>query len=176
MGNSARQSRSKLRIPTTITRLRTNNNTKLRDAKRKNNQEQNNRDNHNNNRSNTSRGKQMIKRIGTIITSVSMGAVAQILLKIGMNSVGQISIGLELINAVFNPYVFIGLITYFLSAMIWIMALSKTDVSYAYPFASLAYVIVTILGYLILNETINTTRIIGVSVIILGVYVVSKSK
>lgn len=118
----------------------------------------------------------MIKRIGTIITSVSMGAIAQILLKTGMNAVGQIKMGPELINAIFNPYVFIGLLTYFLSSMIWIMALSKTEVSYAYPFASLAYVIVTILGYLILNETINNTRIIGVSIIILGVYVVSKSK
>ena len=118
----------------------------------------------------------MIKKVSTIITSVTLGAIAQVLLKIGMNQVGQISLGLEIINAVFNPYVFMGLLTYFLSSMIWIMALSQTEVSYAYPFASLSYVIVTILGYLILNETITTLRIIGVSIIILGVYVVSKSK
>jgi len=56
------------------------------------------------------------------------------------------------------------------------MALSKIEVSYAYPFAALGYVVITFLSWLLLNEVITWLRIVGISVIITGVYVVSKSK
>lgn len=110
-----------------------------------------------------------------ILISITLGALAQIILKIGMTQYGQIGFGTGMILAVFHPLVFIGLTLYFISAMFWIIALSKTDVSYAYPFASLGYVIVALISWLFLNEQIKTLRIIGIAVIILGVYIVGKS-
>ena len=111
-----------------------------------------------------------------IIMSTLLSVTAQLILKTGMNDYGSISLGLDIIRAVFHPLVFVGLITYFFSAVLWIMVLSKVEVSYAYPFAALGYVIVTFLGWLLLNESVNALRIIGVIIIITGVYVVSKSK
>ncbi len=110
-----------------------------------------------------------------ILLSTSIGALAQITLKIGMTQYGPIGLGLGMILAVFHPIVFTGLALYFISAMFWIIALSKTEVSYAYPFASLGYAIVALLGWLFLNEQIKLLRIIGITVIILGVYIVGKS-
>lgn len=113
--------------------------------------------------------------LALIIISSTLGAIAQLSLKTGMNAYGKISFGPDMISAVFQPLVFLGLTIYFLSSVTWILALSKADVSFVYPFASLGYVIVTILSGTILNEQISTLRIIGVSVIILGVYVVGKT-
>ncbi len=114
--------------------------------------------------------------LALIITSVLLSVTAQLVLKTGMNAYGQINIGIDMILAVFHPLVLVGLITYFISAVLWIMALSKIEVSYAYPFAALGYVVITFLSWLLLNEVITWLRIVGISVIITGVYVVSKSK
>ena len=93
-----------------------------------------------------------------------------------MNTYGSIGFGLDIILAAFQPLVFIGLLTYFLSSLIWITVLRKVDVSYAYPFASLGYVIVGLLGWLFLQEQISPIRIFGIGIIISGVYIVGKSK
>lgn len=118
----------------------------------------------------------MKKQLIMILISVSMGAVAQLLLKIGMTAYGSIGFGIEMIIAVFQPIVFLGVITYFLSSLFWITILRKADVSYAYPFASLGYGIVAVLGYLFLGEQISIYRVLGIGVIISGVYLVGKSK
>jgi len=114
--------------------------------------------------------------VALILISTTLGALAQLLLKTGMNSYGPINFGIDMILAVFQPYVFIGLITYFISATSWIMVLSKAEVSYAYPFAALGYGIVALLGWAFLNETVSLLRIAGIGVIIFGVYIVGKSK
>jgi drug/metabolite transporter (DMT)-like permease len=118
----------------------------------------------------------MKKELGLILTSVFMGALAQLLLKTGMNAYGSIGFGIEIITALFQPFVFLGLLTYFLSSLFWIKVLRTVDVSYAYPFASLGYGIVALLGWLFLGEQINVFRVLGISVIISGVYLVGKSK
>jgi drug/metabolite transporter (DMT)-like permease len=105
-----------------------------------------------------------------------LGAIAQLLFKVGMNAYGSIGFGLEMIMALFQPLVFLGALTYFLSSLLWITVLRKVDVSWAYPFASLGYAIVALLGWLFLQEQISLLRILGIGVIISGVYVVGKSK
>ncbi len=110
-----------------------------------------------------------------ILISVILGSIAQLTLKSGMNQIGSINLNTEIIKALLNPLVITGLMIYAVSSITWVMILSKSEVSYAYPFASLGYVIVAILGWLVMNETINLLRIIGISVIITGVIIVSKS-
>ncbi len=116
------------------------------------------------------------KVLPLILISLTLGSIAQLFLKVGMSNFGSISNALTAFIAVFEPFVFLGLIIYFLSSITWIIAISKTDISYAYPFISLSYVIVAILGWLFLNEKISFLRIIGISIIMIGVYIISKSK
>ncbi len=115
-----------------------------------------------------------------ILISIVGGAVGQILLKAGMNNVGEITLSLKTIfNVIWrmltNPYVFIGLFIYVLSVIFWLAALSRVDLSYAYPFASLSYVIMFLASWFLLHETITPMRIFGTLVVGLGVFLISRS-
>lgn len=115
-----------------------------------------------------------------ILISVLGGAVGQILLKKGMNSIGEITLSLQnIVNVIWkmltNPYVFIGLVIYVLSVIFWLAALSRVELSYAYPFASLSYVIMFLASWLLLNETITPMRILGTLVVGIGVFLISRS-
>lgn len=115
-----------------------------------------------------------------ILISVLGGAAGQILLKKGMNNLGEVTLSLQnIINITWkmltNPYVFIGLFIYFLSVIFWLAALSRVELSYAYPFASFSYVIMILASWLLLNEAITPMRIIGSIVIGIGVFLISRS-
>jgi len=114
--------------------------------------------------------------LGLILLSIIIGSIAQILLKTGMNNYGKITPGIDMILAVFHPLVFTGLLMYFISATFWIIVLSKVEVSFAYPFGAINYVIVGFLSWLLLNESLNSLRLLGIGIIISGVYIISKSK
>ncbi len=96
-----------------------------------------------------------------LLGSISLGSFAQIVLRIG-----------SLNNLIF--LILCGLFMYFISALLWIKVLSKINVSIAYPFGSLGYVFSAFLGWLILGENLNFLRIIGMCVILIGVYLLSK--
>jgi drug/metabolite transporter (DMT)-like permease len=115
-----------------------------------------------------------------ILISVLGGAVGQILLKSGMNNIGEITLSLNTIFKVIfrmltNPYVFVGLFIYVFSVIFWLAALSRVDLSYAYPFASMSYVIMFLASWLLLHENITPMRIIGTLVVGLGVFLISRS-
>jgi drug/metabolite transporter (DMT)-like permease len=115
-----------------------------------------------------------------IIISVVGGAVGQILLKKGMNDLGEVTLSLQSMiqitwKMLTNPYVFIGLFIYFLSVIFWLAALSRVELSYAYPFASFSYIIMFLASWLLLNETITPMRILGTLVVGIGVFLISRS-
>ncbi len=115
-----------------------------------------------------------------IIAGVLLNTIAQIALKLGMRSIGYfdfslqniVPIGLKIVR---NPQIFLGLSCYVLSVVIWLLALSRVDVSYAYPMTSLGYIFTAILGFLMLGESLSPMRILGIVVILIGVYLVSRS-
>lgn len=115
-----------------------------------------------------------------IVISVLGGAVGQILLKKGMNDLGEVTLSAQNMASMTwkmltNPFVFIGLFIYFLSVIFWLAALSRVELSYAYPFASLSYVIMFLASWLLLNETITPMRIVGTLVVGIGVFLISRS-
>ena len=79
------------------------------------------------------------------------------------------------IKAATNPYIIIGLFLYGLSFALWLIVLSKLEVSLAYPLLSIGYIIMPFVGYLFLDESLSVARIVGICIIIVGVYVVSRS-
>jgi multidrug transporter EmrE-like cation transporter len=122
----------------------------------------------------------MIKYIPLILAGVLLNAIAQILLKKGMLSVGYFEFHFEnffpIIKKVTNNlYILSGLTSYVISVMIWLLVLARVEVSYAYPFLSVGYVVVTVLGYFIFQENLSWMRVIGIAVIIVGVLLLSRS-
>jgi drug/metabolite transporter (DMT)-like permease len=126
------------------------------------------------------RGWRVSLAIGYILISVVAGAVGQILLKKGMTLMGAITLSSSHILGVLwrmatNPYVIIGLIIYVCGTVFWLAALSRVDLSYAYPFASLSYVVMLTASWLLFHENITPVRLGGTLIVALGVFVISRS-
>jgi len=115
-----------------------------------------------------------------ILISVIASTVGQLLLKKGMNEMGSVTLSMNQIlstawKMITNPYVFIGLLIYVAGTVFWLAALSRVDLSYAYPFASLSYVIMLVASWMMFNEQITLTRILGSVVIGIGVLLISRN-
>ena len=110
-----------------------------------------------------------------------MAAVGQIVLKAGMstNSVLQSlsdGFGLSASLTIFtNPLVVIGLGLYFGAALVWLLVLARIDVSLAYPFVGLGFVLTMAFGWLFLGEHLTIARILGTLLITSGVVVLARS-
>jgi uncharacterized membrane protein len=123
---------------------------------------------------------QMDIAIVYILISVLGGALGQILLKRGMTDIGPLTLTSDtavniLTKMIVNPYVVIGLAIYVCSTFFWLTALSRVDLSFAYPFASLSYILMLIASWLIFHENITPLRLLGTGVIAFGVFIVSRS-
>jgi len=122
-----------------------------------------------------------LKLLLLILTSVALSSVGQISMRKGMSSEAiqnTLSPG-NMIDSILvvssNSYVLSGLAMYGLGAAVWLLVLAKVEVSYAYPFIGLAFVLTAILGWLFLNEALGLIRIAGTACIVIGVIMVSSS-
>ena len=121
------------------------------------------------------------KSIALILFSLSLALGGQFLLKAGMNQVGRVGSGdagyylTMLLKAFFHPYVIIGLSLYVVSAISWLVVLSRVNLSFAYPFAGLGYIAVLLISWRFLNEPISAMRLTGAILIALGVIFISRS-
>ena len=119
--------------------------------------------------------------IGMILLSVSLAAVAQVTLKSGVNRVtGDAGTSLRLDASSLkslagSPVVWSGLVLFGMSAVVWLVVLSRASLSFAYPFASLSYVLILVLGHFVLNEQVTPLRLAGVALIIAGVVLVGQT-
>jgi multidrug transporter EmrE-like cation transporter len=122
----------------------------------------------------------LIKSILLILISISIAVGGQILLKIGMNRIGNInvnsmsSLGHLFLGVVKSPIVLVGLFMYVISAAIWLIVISAVDLSFAYPFIGLTYVLILIVSKFILKESVNPIRWAGAAIITIGVVVISR--
>ena len=122
-----------------------------------------------------------IKIFFLIITCVTLSALSQMVMKIGMSSPQiqtALANGFKLGTAwdvVTNLYVVLGLGMYVSGAGIWLLVLSKVDVSMAYPFVGLGFIMTMLLGWFFLQESIGPARISGTLLIAVGVVLISRS-
>lgn len=122
----------------------------------------------------------MTVAIGYILVSVLAGAIGQVLLKKGMSSMGPLTLSLSKLFSILwrmatNPYVIVGLFIYVGGTVFWLTALSRVDLSYAYPFASLSYVVMLAASWLLFREDISVVRLLGTVVVGVGVFIISRS-
>lgn len=118
--------------------------------------------------------------LGLIFLSVLLSVAAQILLKHGMSSAAVVSSmqngaisGFTAIAT--NMSVILGLTAYGLSAGFWLLVLSRLDVSKAYPFVGLGFILTMIFAYFFLNEPMTLFKVIGTVLVCAGVILISQS-
>ncbi len=113
-----------------------------------------------------------MKPVWLLLTSVVLAALGQIFFKKGVIYTGEVtfqgSIITGLIRLIFNPFVFSGLVLYVFSTLLWLIALSKTTLSFVFPFTALIFVLVMLSARVVFFEAIPTLRYIGVILICLG--------
>jgi len=117
---------------------------------------------------------------GLVGAAVLLGVAAQLLLKAGTNAIGRFAFSLE--NAVpvglqlaLEPRILAGTGCYVLSLVLWVMALSRTEVSVMYPMVSLGFALNALLAWWLLGEALSAQRLAGIAVIMLGVWLVARS-
>jgi drug/metabolite transporter (DMT)-like permease len=113
-----------------------------------------------------------MKPVWLLLISVGSCTLGQIFFKKGVLITGEITlkgsvIG-ELLKLVFNPFVFSGLVLYIISTIVWLIALSKTTLSYVYPFAALIFVLVMLSARIVFLEPVPPLRYFGILLICLG--------
>jgi multidrug transporter EmrE-like cation transporter len=115
-----------------------------------------------------------------ILLGVLLNVGAQLLLKTGMSQIGHFEftmanafpVGMKVIA---NTPIISGLCLYVVSVGVWLLVLSRVQVSYAYPMLSMGYVINAIAAYYLFGEPLSSMRMLGIFIIIAGVYVVAKT-
>ncbi|MHB8534450.1 MAG: SMR family transporter [Sulfuricaulis sp.] len=115
-----------------------------------------------------------------IMLGVLLNAGAQLLLKEGMRRIGYfefvwanaVPIGLQVAA---NPFVLAGIFAYIVSVLVWLLVLSRVEVSFAYPLLSVGYIVNAVAGYYLFQENLSLTRITGILIIVAGVYLVTRS-
>lgn len=115
-----------------------------------------------------------------ILLGVLLNAGAQLALKEGMRRVGHF----EFIwsnaapvawQAATNPFVAFGIGLYMLSVVVWLLVLSRVEVSFAYPMLSVGYIVNAIAAYYLFAENLSFTRVSGILVVVAGVYLITRS-
>lgn len=115
-----------------------------------------------------------------LLFGVFLNACAQLLLKAGAQNLSDMTLSWETLfsisfQTISNPFIISGILLYIISVIVWIGVLSRVEVSMAYPMISLGYVINAIAAYYLLNENLTTTRISGICIILIGVFLVARA-
>jgi multidrug transporter EmrE-like cation transporter len=125
--------------------------------------------------------KSHVMLIALILVSVVLAAVAQLTLKHGMNQVtsstGELKLELASVRDVLTtPAVWGGLLLFGVSALVWLAVLSRTTLSFAYPFASLTYVLILLADRFLLDQQVPALRYAGVACIMVGIVLVAQTR
>lgn len=122
----------------------------------------------------------MARSLPLIFTGVLLNAIAQLALKQGMRQIGHFEFTPGVLwdmswRIGTNPYVVFGLACYVVSVAVWLLALSRVDVGFAYPMLSVGYIVTAIAAYYVFGEALTPVRIAGIAVIMVGVFMISRT-
>ncbi|SFM13071.1 EamA-like transporter family protein [Paenibacillus sp. 1_12] len=114
--------------------------------------------------------------LGTILFTV----YGQLILKWRISSFGALPDApkekvMFLFGLLFDPYILSGLISAFVASFFWMAAMTKFDISYAYPFMSFSFVLVFIFSVFLFKEPVSSYKLVGLGFIVIGIFITSKS-
>lgn len=127
----------------------------------------------------SSPGTSRIVSLGLLLVSVLFAVGGQLTLKTAMDSVGRIGktsqVGDTLLRAMKEPLLWLGLALFGISALFWLVVLSRVRLSVAYPIVGISYILIVLLARFRLHEHVPALRWVGVSVIALGIAIIGFS-
>jgi len=124
----------------------------------------------------------MLKSLALVLANVLVGAIGQLMLKVGMTQVGRIgaeqaSHPAETLMRIFTtPFILLALPLYGVGMILWLAAISRLDLSFAYPILALAFALNPLLAWVLLGEQIPWQRWVGILVVCIGVVIISLSE
>jgi drug/metabolite transporter (DMT)-like permease len=119
--------------------------------------------------------------LGLLVTSVCFAVAAQLTLKSAMDRVGRIGAaemaapGATALRAAREPRLWVGLALFGISAVFWLVVLSRVPLSIAYPFVGLSYLVIVSFARVVLHEHVPLLRWAGVAVVAAGIAIVGLS-
>jgi len=120
-----------------------------------------------------------MKNFLAVVITVFLVSMSQFLFKKSVAEIPNIEFNQkmipQLVHAIFNVYILLGIIMYLLSLFVWLVVLSDTELSIAYPLLSLAYIATFILGVIFLGESITINKIVGIIIICSGVFILTQN-
>jgi multidrug transporter EmrE-like cation transporter len=128
-----------------------------------------------------SRTSSTIISIVLLLVSVAFATAGQLTLKSAMETIGRIGTaqvsdaGQTIMRAAKEPRLWIGLILFGVSALFWLVVLSRVDLSLAYPFVGVSYIVVVALARFMFHEQVPALRWLGVTVIAVGIALIGLS-
>jgi drug/metabolite transporter (DMT)-like permease len=108
-----------------------------------------------------------------IAATIALTVLGQLLLKWRMDQFGPMPAGAvpalrHLIGALLDPFVLAAFVSAFGASLAWMAAMTRFELSYAYPFTSLNFIVVLVLSVLFLGETLTVHKAVGVALIVAG--------
>jgi len=115
-----------------------------------------------------------------IINTIIFTVYGQLVLKWRLSQCGELPSSIEdkiiaLLKLLLDPFILSGFISAFLAALCWMVTLTKFELSYAYPFMGLTFVVVLLLSSILFQEVINAHKVIGIILIVVGIVIGSQS-
>lgn len=120
----------------------------------------------------------MSKPLLMVMTAVLFSVAGEIFFKGGMNRVGVLSLstlGPTLARMLRTWHFYAGGAAFLVSASFWFAAISRVDLSWAYPLLAIGYVLMLLFSAVILGEDVTLVRWLGAVIIVIGVILVSRT-
>jgi drug/metabolite transporter (DMT)-like permease len=114
-----------------------------------------------------------------VFLTILLSVYTQLIIKWQIIKVGALPTPISskfvfLLQLLFNPWIISGFVAGFIAALFWMMAMTKLELSYAFPFVSLSFVLVFILSLLFFHETFTIQKLLGLLMIVGGVVVLAQ--
>ena len=114
-----------------------------------------------------------------IFITILLSVYGQLILKWRLTFLGDLPASYReqfryIFIALLDPYIISSFVAAFVASITWIAALTKFDLSYAYPFMSLSFIVVLIMSYLLFAEPLTLSKAVGIMLIISGLFIASR--
>lgn len=114
-----------------------------------------------------------------IFLTIVFTVYSQLIMRWQVSAAGSLPVEMSnkigfIFNLILNPWVLSGIMATFLAGISWMLAMTKFDISYAYPFVSLNYIFIMAAGFFLFNESVSPARLAGSALVVIGILVVAK--
>jgi len=115
-----------------------------------------------------------VRPLAVALFSILLGATGQFLFRLGMLHYGKVTVtGIwrQLGSIILTPAIFLGFSCFGVSSILWLVVISRWELSYAYPLVALGYVLAIFFGTFLLHENLTLPKILGSFLILAGISV-----